>query len=268
MKIGLFDSGIGGLTVLSKLIESYGGHEYIYFADYANLPYGSKEESRLRDLVLHGVGFLVDQDVDAIVSACNTGDAVLDEETKESLPVPYFSIVSAAARAAERYSRIGIITTDQTLKTGVYLKELLRRNPSATIYQKSAPLFVQLVEEGVWEGKMVNVVVDYYLRDVKRWSPEAVILGCTHYPFLTGTISKYLGKIDTLDPAQFLVEDLANVIPQTSDVGKVTFFVTGNVERFRTMIQRVRLKLCSSEFQRESSVDSSVQPVKLADEMI
>ncbi|HCZ06028.1 MAG TPA: glutamate racemase [Thermotogae bacterium] len=267
MKIGLFDSGIGGLTVLSRLIESYGGHEYVYFADYANLPYGSKEEKRLRNIVLHGVEFLIEQGVEVIVSACNTGDAVLDEQTKEELSVPYYSIVSAAARAASEYSKIGIITTDQTLKTGVYLKEVLKYNPMATIYQKSAPLFVQLVEEGVWEGKMVNAAVDYYLRDMKKWAPETVILGCTHYPFLMKAISKYLGKIELLDPAQFLVKELENVIPKSDEEGKITFFVTGNVEKFRTMIQRVKLKLLNSELHRQTSVNDFVHPVQLVDEM-
>jgi len=240
MNIGLFDSGIGGLTVLTGLIRKFPGHNYLYFADYANLPYGSKPYEHLKKLVLNGLNKLRADGAEIIVSACNTGDAVLDGRIEENFSMPYYSIVKAGAKAVKDYSKIAVITTDQTMKTGVYIKEILKLNNGAFILQKSASLFVSLVEEGIWNGKMADAVVKYYLEDVKRWKPQVLLLGCTHYPFLQFTISSFMKDVVLLDPAEKLLEELERVIPPGKGTSKVRFLVTGNVERFQTLVNLVQ----------------------------
>lgn len=207
LDIGIFDSGIGGLTVLKVLLkEMPKGMHFHYFADTARVPYGSKPPETIRRYANEIIEFFSNMDVRAIVTACNTSDSITGDSIKELLDIPYFSIVEPVTRSLgetmKPESSVAIIGTENTVRKSMYLRKLIVFENVLRITQKACPLFVPLVEEGVWEGKLADTVTWFYLNDIKKFEPDYLIMGCTHYPILKDTIKKFLGDRTTIvDPA-------------------------------------------------------------------
>lgn len=240
IEIGIFDSGIGGITVLRKLMASVPtGARFHYFGDTARVPYGSKPPSEIRKYVHQVFDFFRSLSVEAIVTACNTSDSILSKEEKESLGVPFFSIIDPVTEALKKdlpiNSSVTIIGTRNTIKRSLYLKKLIGSNNICRISQKACPLFVPLVEEGIWEGRLAETIVRYYLREIKRFAPDYLILGCTHYPFLLNPLKAFLGEtVRIVDPAEYVAREFKRWIEkQQSDVdSSVVFHVTGEIGSF------------------------------------
>ncbi|AKI96813.1 glutamate racemase [Kosmotoga pacifica] len=241
IKIGVYDSGVGGLTVLKHLIKKIpNGIDFFYFADTARVPYGSKPPFLVRSFITEIFGFFRFLNIDAIVTACNTTDSLLLESEKRGLWVPFFSIIDPVIWHMENVvssgSSVAIIGTETTVRRSVYLRKLIGNKNISRISQKACPLFVPLVEEGLNDSELARRIVSYYLEELKKFSPDFLILGCTHYSYLKTIISEYMGDRTTLiDPANYVSEQvigwLENIEPR--EKSSVQFFVTGSAEDFK-----------------------------------
>jgi glutamate racemase len=201
--IGVFDSGIGGLTVLKELLAAMPAEDYVYMGDTAHVPYGPKSPDVIKRLTKLNIEFLLEKGVKAIVVACNTASAVALPELKSSSPVPIIGVVEAGARAALETGKkhVAVIGTRATVVSGAYQELLLKADQDIEVGAKACPLFVPLVEEGRTEGAIVDMIVAEYLAEFVG-SADVMILGCTHYPMLKKAIQKFLPEVTLVDSAE------------------------------------------------------------------
>lgn len=242
--IGVFDSGLGGLTAVRQLRRVLPGEDIIYFGDTGRVPYGSRGRDIIIQYARQDIGFLLSKDVKFIVAACGTVSSTYPPSEAAQLPVPFTGVVGATARraaAATKNHRIGIIGTQATVRSGSYqhlLKELL---PDAQLFAKACPLFVPLVENGyVNEGNPVTrLVIADYLTELRDTGIDTLILGCTHYPLLEGLIREFMGPdVALIDPgkstADALVDalDALELLNGKTTGGKAEFYVSDTTESF------------------------------------
>ncbi len=194
--IGVFDSGVGGLTVVKQLMKRLPQESIIYFGDTARIPYGTKSEKIVRRFALEDSFFLLDKGVKAIVVACNTASANAIPLLEKVLPVPVTGVIHPGAEAAvqrTRNGKIGVIGTAATIRSSTYRKEILRLQDGLQIVSQACPLFVPLVEEGWIEDEATYLIARRYLQPMIDNGVDTLILGCTHYPLLKNVIQKIVG---------------------------------------------------------------------------
>ena len=200
--IGVFDSGLGGLTSVRELRRLLPGEDIVYFGDTGRVPYGSRSREIILQYARQDIAFLLSQNVKCIVAACGTVSSTYPSEEAAKLPVPYMGVVSSAARRAARATRnrrIGVIGTSATIRSHSYEQILRRLVPGAEITARACPLFVSLVENGYVDGsapdcqQVTRLVIAQYLQEVREAGVDTLILGCTHYPLLAGMIGEYMG---------------------------------------------------------------------------
>jgi glutamate racemase len=255
--IGIFDSGIGGLTTVRALMDTMPGYDIIYYGDTARTPYGTKSRQTVTGYALENTEFLLEKGAKIIVIACNTASSHAVEEIKKRYDVPIFEVVTPAVEAAVRASktgRIGLIGTRATVSSRIYDRKILEINPEAHVYSEPCPLLVPLVEEGWIEKPETAMIVKKYLQPLKIRKIDTLILGCTHYPLLKETISRKIGKrtsiIDSGSAVSgaisiFLAENMefAESLPQN---GKIDFYVSDVTEQFEktaSTIVKKKIKL-------------------------
>jgi len=212
LPVGMFDSGVGGFTVLRELKKVLPNERVIYFGDTANIPYGDRSPQLIRSWAKNIIAFLLQKGVKAITVACNISSSVLTPEDLSEVPVPVFGLVyngAAAAIQATKNSRIGVIATAATIETDSYAKTIHSFNPHVDVVQSACPKFVPFTEHGVFEGEEVDKAVREYVAPLKSKGVDTVIYGCTHYPLLDKAIKKHLDGIQMVDPATEIVEELA-----------------------------------------------------------
>jgi glutamate racemase len=251
--IGIFDSGVGGLTVVKEIIRQLPNENLVYFGDNARVPYGSKSPSTIKHFSSQITRFLLTKDVKAIVVACNTASAVALEDLKEQFDLPIMGVVVPGARAvceSTKTGKIGVVGTDATVRSGIYTKIINQINPELSVIEKACPLFVPLVEEGFKEHHVTKDIIDYYLKSMKEMDINAMILGCTHYPLLRSLIKEYLGeKIHLVNPAYETARDLLKLLEENEMVndqickeqnqGKYDFYVSDGAEKFHQFANTV-----------------------------
>ena len=204
--IGVFDSGIGGLTVLREIWKAAPEESTIYFGDNSRAPYGTKSRSTVIRYSLQNLNFLENRDVKMIVIACNTASAYAYEELKARAKVPVVEVVTPGADVACRATkngRIGIIATKGTISTGVYKQAIEKRAEELgmkdiEIFQQACPLFVSLAEEGWWDTEVTRLTAEEYLKPLKEAGVDTLVMACTHYPLLSKVIGEVMGKNVTL----------------------------------------------------------------------
>lgn len=204
--IGVFDSGIGGLTVLREIWEAVPDESTIYFGDNSRSPYGTKSKSTIIRYSLQNMKFLESKDVKMIVIACNTASAYAYEELKKRANVPVVEVVTPGADVACRATkngRIGIIATKGTISTGVYKKAVEDRAKelgmeNIEIFEQACPLFVSLAEEGWWDKEVTRLTAEEYLKPLKEAGVDTLVMACTHYPLLSKVIQEVMGDGVTL----------------------------------------------------------------------
>jgi len=234
MRVGLFDSGVGGLTVLRELLRRAPYNCYIYLADTDRAPYGTKPLETLKRYTLEIVSFLLNKNVDIIVSACNTIDSVINSFV-DRLPVPYYSIIDAAVDGVKG-EKIAILATEATVKSGVY-KEKLR--DASMVLQKPAQLLVAMIEEGEFRNGIAENLVKHYLKDVKKFKPDVLILGCTHFPYFKDIVERYLKRVKVVDPAEKLASIVEKDLKYSEGKCCVEFYVTGDVHKFEEKLVKM-----------------------------
>jgi glutamate racemase len=249
LPIGVFDSGIGGLTVLKALMERLPLESFLYLGDTARLPYGTKTAQTVERYALQAVGELVRRGVKAVVVACNTASAAALPALMARYPeMPVIGVIepgAAAAVAATRSGRIAVIATEGTVRGGAYQREILRALPQAEVTAIAATLFVALAEEGWTAGEVAIAAARRYLAPLfarAELAPDVLVLGCTHFPPLAGVIRKVVGEdVRIVDSARTTADALAGLLSARgavtpgSDPGAVHFLVTDGTERFATV---------------------------------
>ena len=190
--IGVFDSGIGGLTVLKELVAALPREHFIYLGDTARLPYGTKSNEVIISYSRENTEFLLAKGIKMLVIACNTSSAVALDAIARETEVPVIGVIEPGARAAAKASRsgkIGVIGTEATIASGAYTRAIQAARPRAEIYTRACPLLVPLVEEGLLDNEIAEKTVAYYLESLKASGIDTLLLGCTHYPLLRAAVS-------------------------------------------------------------------------------
>lgn len=242
-RIGLFDSGVGGLSVLreiAKLPALSKGRKFSYVGDTARCPYGNRESAEIVRYVDEIVDFLVGKNVDAIVMACNTSAAHAFESAKRRSPVPVFDLISATAEhTAALNKKVGVMATASTVRSHIFSRLIKSHQPGLDVFELACPEFVPIIESGNINQASTLNVVEQHVQTLLKQEVEVLILGCTHFPFLRGHIERLLdGKVQIVDPAIILREHLtvglnggaANAQGTAHD--EFNFYVTGSTETF------------------------------------
>jgi glutamate racemase len=248
LAIGVFDSGVGGLTVLRALLARVPGEDYVYLGDTARLPYGTKSPGSIRQYSLQAARLLHDHGVKCLVVACNTASAIaLDALAREFAPVPVIGVLepgAAAACRATRSGRIVVLATESTVRGGAYQAAIARRRPDAHVTARACPLFVALAEEGWTDGPVVEGTIHRYLDDVFAAAaperPDTLLLGCTHFPVLAPTLAGVLGHdVAIVDSAATTAVALEETLARHGLArrarhgrGRIRLLATDGAERF------------------------------------
>ena len=212
--IGVFDSGLGGLTVVFNLQKFFPEKEIVYFGDTARLPYGNKSPETIKGFARQNTKFLLSFQPEIIVVACHTVSALALKQLKAEFPLPIVGVLSPAVKAALAKTgngRIGIIGTIATIKSNSYPAEIKKANPKIKVYGLACPLFVPLVEEGLFFGPLTEMAIAHYLKPLKEKKIDTLILGCTHYPLLKTAIAGFMGpKVTLVDPSEEVISEIAS----------------------------------------------------------
>ncbi len=242
--IGVFDSGVGGLTVAREIMRHLPNENIVYFGDTARVPYGSKSKDNIIRFSRQIIRFLETKDVKAIVIACNTASALALEVVQSEVDVPIIGVVEPGARAAleiSKTNKIGVIGTEATIRSAMYEKIIQGLRPEASVVGKACPLFVPLVEEGFAKHNVTREIIDFYLAPLMETDIDSLILGCTHYPLLRSRIREYVGdKITLVNPAYETAMDLKHLLELRGMVntdeqehGAYSFYVSDAADKFK-----------------------------------
>jgi len=245
--IGVFDSGVGGLTVVRELIRQLPGEDLIYFGDTARVPYGIKSRETIVRFSIENILFLLKQDVKLICVACNTVSSVALPVIKNHFKVPIVGVISPGVREAvyaTQNKRIGVIGTKGTIKSRAYENQIKQLDPQIKVVSVACPLFVPLAEEGWLKGDVVLKIIRTYLQPLKKANVDTMILGCTHYPLLKPVIKEVMGKgVTLIDSAKQVAMEVKRILSaegllDKSRGGRRQFFVSDNPEWFTELAGR------------------------------
>ncbi|MDD5448884.1 MAG: glutamate racemase [Actinomycetota bacterium] len=243
--IGVFDSGVGGLTVVKAVVERMPSEQIIYLGDDARGPYGPRKPEEVRRFADEIAGYLLGFDVKMIVVACNTATACALPALQEKYEIPVVGVIVPGAKAALRKTangRIGVIGTEGTISSGVYERELKFRNPNVQVYSQACPEFVEFVEQKEMHGSQIYEIAKGYLEPIVNWGMDTLILGCTHYPLLEDLIEEIVGPgvelVSSADEVAAVAKDLLELLgwrASSEREGRLTFLATGDSERSRQL---------------------------------
>jgi glutamate racemase len=245
--IGVFDSGLGGLTVAHAIMRQLPNESLVYFGDTARVPYGPKSPETVQRYSKEIAAYLIEQGVKAIVVACNTATAHALPMLVESLPVPVVGVVGPGARAAVRATRtghIGVIGTEGTIRSGAYVRAIHAEAPDATVTALPCPLFVPLVEEGWTDHDATRLIAREYLAPLLRDEMDTLVLGCTHYPLLKPMIAEIVGpRVRLIDSAEETAADTRRMLIEhdlvtSSELARYRFVASDDPQQFLSLGQR------------------------------
>ncbi len=244
--IGVFDSGVGGLTVAREIMRNLPNERIVYFGDTARVPYGNKSKETVIRYSEQIIRFLQTQQVKAVVIACNTASALALETVEQEFDLPIIGVIKAGAKAAAeatRNGRVGVIATESTIRSRMYEQSVRQENPKITVYGKACPLFVPLVEEGWLRDPVTETVARRYLEELLEQDIDTLILGCTHYPLIRFLVGKVAGEeVHLVNPAyetarelgQLLRrEELLNTRKRENEREPYRFYVSDLADKFR-----------------------------------
>jgi glutamate racemase len=244
----VFDSGIGGLTVLKELLTRLPGESFVYFGDTARVPYGTKSPETVLKFSRENVTFLLDQSVKFIVVACNTASAGAVPRLQREFRIPIVGVIEPGARAAvekSKTSRIGVIGTAGTIRSGAYQKRILDLDAGAEVTARPCPLFVPLVEEGWVDTPVTEKVAETYLGEFKEKNIDALVLGCTHYPLLRDVIGRTMGDgVALVDSAVETAKEVeraldAESLKSTSGAADLEIYLSDIAPDFKQVGERI-----------------------------
>lgn len=240
--IGVFDSGVGGLTVAREIMRQLPNEDLVYFGDTARVPYGSKSKNTVLKYSRQIVRFLRTKNVKAIVVACNTASALALDEIAAEIDIPVIGVVKPGAKMAVETTKtgnVGVIGTESTVKSGIYNDYIRELDSDITVVSKACPLFVPLVEEGLLEDRVTDDIVARYLQEMKEYKVDALVLGCTHYPLIRNTIKRFMGdSVHLVNPAFETAKSLKEllmlqgILNTTKHKPEYEYYVSDGVDKF------------------------------------
>ena len=252
LPIGVFDSGVGGLTVAREIMRQIPNERIVYFGDTARVPYGSKSKETVTKYSRQIVRFLETQNVKAIVIACNTASAYALEQIKKEIKVPIIGVVKPGAVTAARATqngKIGVIATEGTIQSEIYTQYIKELKQDAKVIGKACPLFVPLVEEGLLEDPVTDEIAQRYLSVLIDSGIDTLILGCTHYPLIRSTVGKVMGdKVTLVNPAYETAIELKRLLENHNmlqdekpalGTNQYQFFVSDGADKFRQFANNI-----------------------------
>jgi glutamate racemase len=247
--IGIFDSGLGGLTVLKELKLTLPHESFIYLGDTARTPYGSKGYETIVRYSKECANFLINKEIKLLVVACNTASSLALDVLRSQVACPVIGTINEAVNQAVEISKrkkIGVIGTDATIASSVYQERIKSLSLDVEVFAKSCPLFVPLVEQGMFDGEIVDKIVELYLKDFKDKEIDVLILGCTHYPLLKDAIGKYLGlSVNIVECSRAIANEVGGLlsagskkanVPKQKTAGDI-YYITDGVSRFNQLAQ-------------------------------
>ncbi|MCF7858638.1 MAG: glutamate racemase [Candidatus Cloacimonetes bacterium] len=243
--IGIFDSGVGGLTVFKEIRNRFPNENIVYFGDTARVPYGPKSLNTVIEYSIQNARFLMQQDAKIIVIACNTSSASALPTLQKLLPVPVLGVIEPGAKAALKASkskRIGVIGTEGTIRSQAYRKAIKTLDRTSLVFSKACPLFVPLAEEGWEEHDVTQLTIAEYLAPLVQNNIDTLVLGCTHYPILKVPIKQFTGdKIKLVDSAHAVTDKLVEILPNKakSGIGQNRFYVSDNENKFNKIASKI-----------------------------
>lgn len=239
--IGIFDSGVGGLSVFAELIKILPEENYIYFGDTKNLPYGSKTKEELIQITANIFDFFEEQNVKAVVMACNTTSAVTYEYLKNKYSFKIYPIVQTVAKCISQfnYQNIGVFATGATINSHAYKKELQTYNPNVNVYEIACPKWVDIVENSLQSQEDSILNIKMHFDEMIKYQPDKIILGCTHYPYLLEILTRFADSSLFINPAEFFAKCIAddlknNNLSNTNKDYEPKFYVSSNPQRFKS----------------------------------
>ena len=246
--IGIFDSGIGGLTVAKSVFNLLPNEDIIYIGDTARLPYGTKSKETVILYSIESLKFLLSKKVKMVIIACNTASSVAVPFLQKISKIPIIGVISSGAKAATEKSKnnkIGVIGTNGTIKSKSYIKEIKKFNKESEVYSQSCSLFVQLAEDGWTDNEIALLTAKKYLQPLKEKNVDTLILGCTHYPILKNTIKKAIGEnISLIDSGEETAKDVVKILEKENLLslrkrkGEHRFFFTDFPDNYKLIIER------------------------------
>jgi len=246
--IGIFDSGIGGLTVFKEIVAKLPDENIIYLGDTARVPYGIRSAETVTRYSFENTDFLLSQDIKMLVVACNTATAVSLESVKKEFPLPVIGVLEPGARAAVAATKtrvVGVIGTEATIGSNAYERAIKRLAPDVEVISRACPLFVPLAEEGWTDNDVAELVAEKYLSPFRNTRIDTLVLGCTHYPLLKAVISKAVGPgVTLIDSATETAKEVADVLEKLKwrghgeGEGIRKFYVTDTPARFEMIGKR------------------------------
>jgi glutamate racemase len=249
--VGVFDSGVGGLTVAREIMRNLPSEKIVYFGDTARVPYGSKSKETVTRYSRQIIRFLMEQKVKAIVIACNTASAFALETVRHEFPLPVIGVIRAGAEVAAcetRNKKVGVIGTEGTIGSGIHEEFLHSLDPEIQVFGKACPLFCPLVEEGWTHDPLTREIAARYLKDLQDRGIDTLILGCTHYPFLREVIQRIAGpSVQVIDPAPAVARHLKDVMTEEAlikedggpEIPDIQLVASGDDSSARSLLERI-----------------------------
>lgn len=237
--IGVFDSGMGGLTAIKQIVKMMPEEDIVYFGDTGRVPYGTRSKDTIIKYACQDVRFLLSKNVDAILIACGTVSANAISVLREQFNVPIFGVVEAAAQKAAELTKngiVGIIGTNATVKSGAYITHIKELRPDIKTVSTPCPLFVPLVENGFTDenNEITRLTCEHYLADIKASGADTLILGCTHYPIIAPIISKVLPGVNLINTGAEAAVRLFEKVKPMGGSGKVEYYVSDDIASFKS----------------------------------
>lgn len=240
--IGVFDSGLGGLTVVKEIKKLLPNEDIIYLGDTARVPYGTRSKDVVIKFSFQNADYLVSKKIKCLIIACNTASSFAGDLLKKNLPLPVFNVIKPVVEDISKNGgerRIGVIGTKGTIASHAYKNAIRRKVPKAFVVEQACPLFVPMIEEGEIKGELIEKVIEKYLSVFKQKKIDALVLGCTHYPIIEKEIRNYLGeRIVLINPEKLVAKDLKkylqknNMFSKNHRKGKVNYLVTDISQSF------------------------------------
>ncbi len=243
--IGIFDSGVGGLTVYKAIRAAFPEEDLVYFGDTARVPYGPKSPNTIIDYSIQNSRFLLLQGIKILIVACNTSAAVALPELQKLTDIPIIGVITPGAEQAAQNTiskRVGVIGTEGTVRSGAYSRAIRQILPDAEVISQACPLFVPLVEEGWLAHPSTRLIVEDYLAGLKDAGIDTLVLGCTHYPLLSEIIQDVVGpRVTLVDSAVAITQYLKPLLPEDYDgkPGTDRFYVSDNEDKFAQIAHRI-----------------------------
>ena len=220
--IGIFDSGLGGMTVLKRLTTILPQESFIFFGDTAHVPYGNKSTESIKQFTISIINFLKSHSVKLIIVACNTASAVAIAEIEKKTNIPVIGVISplkSYLHSHPEYLRVGIIGTQNTINSKAYEKLIFNYNTAIKIFSQACPLFVPLIEEGLEKHQIAQIIAEEYLEDIINFNIDLLILGCTHYPIIKDTIAKIIPTTIQIIDSATIVSEAVQIYLNQNELG-------------------------------------------------